>query len=77
MNRLFTALLLLPLLASAACGRGTPAAKPSDEAKEPAGEAHAEEENAIHLSADMVRDLRISTVRAGARRLALAAHSQS
>src|SRR5688500_10782488 len=67
MNRVFTALLVLPLLTSAACSRETPPATSSESGAEPAGETHAEEENAIHLNEDMVRDLRISTAPVAAR----------
>ena len=48
------------VLTIGACGRDT-TPPPAAEAPGSAAETHAEEENAIHLSEDMVRDLRIST----------------
>jgi cobalt-zinc-cadmium efflux system membrane fusion protein len=51
----------LLLLASVGCGRQSPAPRPAAEAAEVEASTHPEEENAIHLSEDMVRDLRIST----------------
>jgi membrane fusion protein, heavy metal efflux system len=48
------------LLASLGCGRQSPAQRTAAEVAE-VGNSHPEEENAIHLSEDMVRDLRIST----------------
>lgn len=58
--RAFRGLTVASALLTLACGR-EPAA--SETASPPAAvvETHAEEENAIHLSEDMVRDLRIST----------------
>jgi cobalt-zinc-cadmium efflux system membrane fusion protein len=62
------------LASSMACRQQTvPTTESTPEAK--AGETHAEEENAIHLGADMVRDLRISTAlvseRPGARQVSV------
>ena len=60
MTKLTTVAILLAALAVAACRREEPS--PSERA-EPTRivETHAEEANAIHLTEDMVRDLRIST----------------
>lgn len=48
------------LAASAACGNG-PATSPPPSGPPQVVETHTEEQNAIHLTEDMVRDLRIST----------------
>ena len=67
-------LLALATLAGA-CRTETPPHTTRTETAAPAGETHAEEENAIHLSADMARDLRISTAavseRPGAREVSV------
>lgn len=55
------------VVAVAACGGGERTSQPEPEASAVAEETHAEEENAIHLSEDMVRDLRISTAAVTAR----------
>jgi cobalt-zinc-cadmium efflux system membrane fusion protein len=66
---------LLALATLAACRAETPPHTARTETATPAGETHAEEENAIHLSADMARDLRISTAavseRPGAREVSV------
>jgi cobalt-zinc-cadmium efflux system membrane fusion protein len=50
------------LLMAFGCGRGSaPSGSTPAGAPEAAADAHEEEENAIHLSEDMIRDLRIST----------------
>jgi cobalt-zinc-cadmium efflux system membrane fusion protein len=49
------------LLASFGCGRPSPTPRPAANVADVEGDSHPEEENAIHLSEDMVRDLRIST----------------
>jgi cobalt-zinc-cadmium efflux system membrane fusion protein len=72
--RLMVASMLLALAGLApACGGDRAAAPETTAVAEPAGETHEEEENAIHLPEDMVRDLRISTAtvreRTGAREI--------
>jgi cobalt-zinc-cadmium efflux system membrane fusion protein len=47
--------------AAAGCRRDSAPSQSAEPAPAEPGETHAEEENAIHLSEDMVRDLRIST----------------
>ena len=62
MNRLIHSLAIAGILLGSACIRE--AAKDDhaeEEAHSEARDTHAEEENAIHLSEDMLRDLRIST----------------
>lgn len=55
-------LVLLAMVASvAACSRDDAAQAPRPETAALPGETHPEEENAIHLSEDMMRDLRLST----------------
>jgi cobalt-zinc-cadmium efflux system membrane fusion protein len=61
MTPLNRAMLLLVLAAGGACRQDAPPAQASPAADDVAGQTHEEEENAIHLSEDMIRDLRIST----------------
>jgi cobalt-zinc-cadmium efflux system membrane fusion protein len=61
MTHLNRAMLLLVLAAGGACRQDAPPAQASPAADDVAGQTHEEEENAIHLSEDMIRDLRIST----------------
>jgi membrane fusion protein, heavy metal efflux system len=51
----------LLLLVSLGCGREAPAPKSATDVAAVEADSHPEEANAIHLSEDMVRDLRIST----------------
>jgi cobalt-zinc-cadmium efflux system membrane fusion protein len=54
-------MVLLVRAAGGACRQDAPPAQASPAADDVAGQTHEEEENAIHLSEDMIRDLRIST----------------
>ena len=62
MRTQLTAIAALSLLVAVACGSG-PAPQQTSQVDRPAEAAgtHEEEENAIHLSEDMLRDLRIGT----------------
>jgi cobalt-zinc-cadmium efflux system membrane fusion protein len=61
--------------AAAGCGRDSAPSQSAQPAPAEPGETHAEEENAIHLGEDMLRDLRISTAtvveRPGARQVSV------
>ena len=76
MRALLTAIVTLGILGMGiACGGdSTPKEPPTKTSPEPT-DTHAEEENAIHLGEDMVRDLRISTAtvrqRSGAREVSV------
>jgi membrane fusion protein, heavy metal efflux system len=62
-----TTVAVIMAITAAACSR--PAEEPASRAPQaPQAETHAEEENAIHLSEDVVRDLRISTAEVMERR---------
>jgi cobalt-zinc-cadmium efflux system membrane fusion protein len=77
MRRVATHLVVLAMLVTTACGSesGTPKQDEKRAAAAPAAETHQEEQNAIHLNEDAVRDLRISTAtvveRTGAAELTL------
>lgn len=60
MKMLITGAILLASLGSGGCGRDQPSSSAISEPKQIV-ETHKEEANAIHLTEDMVRDLRIST----------------
>jgi cobalt-zinc-cadmium efflux system membrane fusion protein len=74
LNR-FALLLACAAACGAACGRSPAPAQADRRAETAGGVTHEEEENAIHLSDDMIRDLRISTAvvaeRAGARQVSV------
>ena len=61
MTRVSYAWLLAAVLATAGCRGGERPVASEDATAEHAGDGHAEEADAIHLSDDMIRDLRIST----------------
>jgi cobalt-zinc-cadmium efflux system membrane fusion protein len=76
MSARLNAIVLLWLASPfAACGRDTAPRQTARPPADIAGETHAEEENAIHLGEDMIRDLRISTAsvteRSGAREVSV------